>query len=93
MHLIGNLKKYFIYFYFSERGWEGERDEEKHLCGEKHQSLPLACAPDGDQAHNPGMGLDQESNLLRFSRGRPTDGAMLARTSCEWLVELSESED
>ena len=51
----------FYLFIFRERGREGERE------GEKHQSVVAFHAPPtGDQAHNPGMCPDWESNQQPF---------------------------
>ena len=53
--------KDFIYFFFRERGQEGERE------GEKHQWVIVPHAsPTGDPAHNPGMCPDWESNQRSF---------------------------
>ena len=53
--------KDFIYFFFRERGKEGERE------GEKHQWVIVPHAsPTGDPAHNPGMCPDWESNQQSF---------------------------
>ena len=52
------LKLLFIYL---ERGWEGERE------GEKHQSVAASrVPPTGDLACNPGMCPDWESNQQPF---------------------------
>ena len=53
----------FIYLFvclFRERGREREREEEKHRC--EMDWLRLTHAPTGNQACNPGMCPDWESN-------------------------------
>ena len=53
--------KRFYLFIFRERGREGERE------GEKHQCVVASCTPlPGDQARNPGMCTDWESNWQPF---------------------------
>ena len=50
-----------ILFIFRERGGEGEREGEKHQC-----VVASHAPPTGDQAHNPGMCPDWESNQQPF---------------------------
>ena len=46
-----------LFYFFRERGREGERE------GKKHQCVVASCAsPTGDQACNPGMCPDREWN-------------------------------
>ena len=55
------LKKGFILFIFRERGREGHKE------GEKHQCVVASCAPPTwEQARNPGMCPDWESNQRNF---------------------------
>ena len=56
-----------ILFIFRERGREGEREQEKHQCPRNTSISCLSHAPNGDQAHNAGMGPDWESNWRPFS--------------------------
>ena len=55
------LFKDFILFYFLQRGRERERQGEKHQC-----VVASHAPPTGDQAHNPGMCPDWESNQQLF---------------------------
>ena len=47
----------FIYFFFGERGREGEREGKKHQC-----EVASCMPPTEDLADNPGMSPDWESN-------------------------------
>ena len=51
-----SLERFYL-FIFRERGWEGEREGEKHQCVVVSQ-----VPPTGDLAHNPGMCPDWELN-------------------------------
>ena len=55
------LKKRFYLFIYRERGWEGEREGEKHQC-----VVASHAPPTGDLACNPGMCTDRESNRRHF---------------------------
>ena len=51
------IMQIFYLFVFRERGREGEREGEEHLC------VVASCTrPAGDQARNPGMCPDWELN-------------------------------
>ena len=58
MYLFFGFFKDFIYLLiFRDRGREGESEGEKHHC-----VVASHASPTGDQAHNPGMCPDWESN-------------------------------
>ena len=50
-----------IIYLFSERGWEGKREGEKHQC-----VVASHTPPNGDLAHHPGMYPDWELNQQPF---------------------------
>ena len=54
--------KDFIYFFFSERGREGEREGEKHRYEGETSIGCLSCMPQSGTDGNPGMCLDWKSN-------------------------------
>ena len=59
------VKKDFIYVFLERRkGREKEREREREtsICERNIDHSPLARAPTGDRAHNPGMRPDLESN-------------------------------
>ena len=63
---------------FREWEREGEREGDKHQCERETLigQLPLICDPTWDQACNPGMCPDQESNPQPFhlwDDTRPTE--------------------
>ena len=55
-HFLQNIFPFYL-FIFREKGREGEREEEKHLC-----VVASHMARTGDLACNPGMCPDWESN-------------------------------
>ena len=89
-HPVGLFFFFKILFIFRERGREGEREGEKHLCERETSSHCLLHTPTQDLACNPGMCPDgnQTGNLLVWRRTTPN---LLSHTSQGLFLYISTS--
>ena len=88
LHTFFFFFKDFIYFFLLERVEGREKERERNLVQEKHQSVASCMAPSRDLACNPGMCPDWESNQWHFglqNDAQPTEPHQSTHCSCHFV--------